>query len=158
VDCDQSFEQMIAAGDYDWISSDVTGVQFTIAGRGLVKAEMLIFLADDRADSAEVVKRIRRYYTNNPWEPARIEHLLAYGAMLPEKQRTGFTIVALGSAGWLRGRAIVPCLCRTGKFRDLNYDWMDNGGWWESRRRSPRGYLAVRRSCYGRTDPSTGSG
>ncbi|MEI6553201.1 MAG: hypothetical protein WCO09_01410, partial [bacterium] len=74
----------------------------------------------------------------NPWEPAKIENLLAYGAKNPEEQRK-FPIVGLGSVGEVGGYRYVPCLRRYVSRRDLGLGCWD-GGWRDYYR-----FLAVRK-------------
>lgn len=96
-----SLEQMIAAGHYgengdNW-NKDITTAWFPIVGTGIMEFEWKVFDFGRNISSASAVKEIRDEDKTNPWEPAKTEHTLAYGAQFPKEQRK-HPIIGLGSA------------------------------------------------------------
>lgn len=124
VDYGLTLEQMIAAAHYDWKNSDITTKRFPITGSGTVTLEARLFHFNRLISSEEVVKLILSADQTNPWQAAKIEHELAYGATYPEEQRQ-FLIVALGSSCRLGGNRYVPCLGRRGAGRNLGLNYWD---------------------------------
>lgn len=122
VDYGMSLEQMIAAGNYDWKNDDITAKRFPIVGTGRVEFEDTIFHFDRDISSEDAVKEIAAADPKNPWQPGKIENILAYGAKNPEEQRK-FPIVGLGSVGEVGGRRYVPYLGRSGSGRGLDLNW-----------------------------------
>jgi len=79
VDYGQSLPEMIAAGHYDWTNDNITVNRFPITGAGTVSVEARLFHLfhlDCHISSEDVVEAIKSADTTNPWEPAKIEHLL----------------------------------------------------------------------------------
>jgi hypothetical protein len=137
VDYGKSLQEMIASGHYDWINDDITPKRFPITGSGTAQLEVKLFHFDWHISSEGAVGAIKADDAHNPWEPAKIEHLLAYGAKNPDEQRK-YPIIALGSVAEVGGSRGVSYLCRLGVRRSLNL-----GGWvnvWDGRCR----FLAVR--------------
>lgn len=126
VDYGMSLDEMIAAGNYDWKNNDITAKRFPIVGKGKVEFEDTIFHFDRDISSEDAVKEILAADPKNPWEPAKIENILAYGAKNPEEQRK-FPIVGLGSVGEVDGSRYVPYLYRSVSERYLNLRWWDDG-------------------------------
>lgn len=124
VDYDMSLDEMIAAGDYDWKNDDIAAKRFPIVGKGKVEFEDTIFHFDRDISSEDAVKEILAADSKNPWEPAKIENILAYGAKNPEEQRK-FPIIGLGSVGKVGGSRYVPCLGRDDSKRALDLHWWD---------------------------------
>lgn len=124
VDYGLTLEQMIAAGRFDWLNNDINSDQFPVKGEGRAGYEARLFHFDDNISSEEVVAKIKGADPANPWEPARIEHLLAFGTKYPEEQRK-HPIVALGSVGnaTFFGKRNVPYLYRRVTGRSLHLDW-----------------------------------
>jgi len=92
VDCTMSLVDMIAAGKYDWVNSDIKAENFPIEGK--VKADVAMRLFHfDKDMSTDAVKA---EMDKEGWKPASIWHLLFFGAKYPELQKQ-FPIVALGS-------------------------------------------------------------
>jgi hypothetical protein len=138
VDFDQPLDQMIAAGDYTWVSGDVAAEHFPRSGRGKVECEARLCHFDQIGSSEEVVRRIRAADRNNPWEPGQWEHVLAVGAQHPMEQ-TKSPIPGMGSVAIIGGRRGVLCLYGGGTKRNVRVDpW--EGDWALS-----FGFLAVRR-------------
>lgn len=137
IDYGQALEQMITAGRYDWTNSDITAEHFPIKGNGTITLETRLFHFNRRVSSEEAVRLIVSADPTNPWQAARIEHELAYGATYPEEQRQ-FPIVALGSSCQILGDRYVSYLGRYGAERDLGLScWGDD---WSAHYR----FLAVR--------------
>ena len=84
------------------------------------------------------MKEIIAADSKNPWEPAKIENTLAYGAKNPEEQRK-FPIVGLGSVGKVYGDRRIPYLDRDDSGRRLGLAWWGHG--WDARCR----FLGVRK-------------
>lgn len=122
-----SLEGMIAAGNYDWANDDITPKRFPLKGEGEVEFEDTVFHFDRDITSEEAVKLITAADSKNPWEPGKIENLLAYGAKNPEEQRK-FPIIGLGSVCKVLGYRDVPFLYRSASERELFLGWWD-GDW-----------------------------
>lgn len=142
VNYGQSLEQMIGAGCYDWVNSDITAKRFPIIGEGIVEFEARLFLFNRGISSEKAVDEIKNADSVNPWNPGKIEHILAFGAKCPEEQRK-YPVVSLGSVARVRGRRRVPYLYRDRARRDLNLRWWD-GDWDDVCR-----FLAVRKLSSG---------
>jgi hypothetical protein len=117
---DESLEQMIVAGYYDWHNDDITVKRFPISGDSVGEYEARYFHFDRKISSENAVAGIKEA----GWEPAKIEHLLSHGKTFPEEQRK-FPIVGLGSVAKVDGRRVVPSLSRDDSKRDLGLDWFD---------------------------------
>ncbi|MBY0293856.1 hypothetical protein K2Q08_00825 [Patescibacteria group bacterium] len=101
-----SFEQQVAAGNYDFINDAVGGcVRPRLASIGISHFEGVLFRFWGSSDQA--VERIAAADKANPWELAEIEHLLAFGAAFPNKQRK-YQIYALDSMMNLGECRLVP--------------------------------------------------
>ncbi|MEK7622088.1 MAG: hypothetical protein AAB415_02820 [Patescibacteria group bacterium] len=127
ADKPRTIEEMIAAGRYDWGNKDITADHFPISGVGIVAYEPKLFHFDEDISSDEAERRIKADDLTNPWEPARIEHTLSYGAAFPEDQRK-FLIVGLGSVALINGSRCVVCLYGRGSLRRLGL-FGRGGGW-----------------------------
>ena len=121
VDYGQSLEQMIAEGNYDWKNSD-TAKRFPVVGNGIEQFEAKLFHFDRNTVSQDNVDAIKADDPANPWEPGKIEHLLAFGAKYPEEQRK-YSVIALGSVARVGGDRGVPCLRRDVAERGLSLYW-----------------------------------
>jgi hypothetical protein len=133
VDYSRSLEVMIAAGHYDWKNDDITAKRFPVVGQGIEQFEAKVFHFDRTMSSEAVVEAIKA----DGWEPAQIEHLLAFLEKFPEEQRK-YPIIALGSVAKVGGDRGVPCLYRGVDERSLGLGWWD--GVWDG----PSRFLAVR--------------
>lgn len=134
VDCGMTLDQMIAAGSYDWTNSDITAKRFLLSGTGKVAFEPKIFHFDRDISSENAIKEMEK----DGFRPAKIEELLAYGAILPDEQRK-HPIIALGSVTEVGGGRYVPCLDSFDSERDLDLDWWSSD--WSGRCR----FLGVRK-------------
>ena len=138
IDYSQSLEQMIAAGHYDWVNSDITPKRFKLEGKGVIEFETRVIHFNRSISSEDAIEAIKHINTENPLEPAKIEHLLAFGAKYPEEQRK-YPIIGLGSVAEVDGDRYVPCLGQGGAGRGLSLYWWD--GDWDGGCR----FLAVRK-------------
>ena len=138
VDYILPLNQMIAAGRYNWHNDNITAKRFPINGVGKVEMETKLFHFNRDISSENANRLIQEDDKTNPWEPAKIEHILFYGAKNPEEQRK-YPIIGLGSVAEVSGGRVVPCLRRTGVKRLLYLGWWDRG--WGSFYR----FLAVRK-------------
>jgi hypothetical protein len=137
VDYGQTLEQMIAAGNYDWKNDDLTAKRFPIKGAGIVEFEACLFHFDRVIESKDAIKAIESADKDNPWTPAKTEHVLSFGIAFPEEQRK-YPIVGLGSVAQVDGDRRVPGLWRGGSGRSLDLRWFGDGWYWYCR------FLAVR--------------
>jgi len=103
VDYSLSLTEMIKAGKYDWFCDKITDKHFTIQGAGQHEVELVLVHLDRYAMTKEVLE----YLKEQCLEPAKIEHLLAFGAAYRDVQRE-FLIVALGSA-WVHVYGFIFC-------------------------------------------------
>ncbi len=128
VDYTKSLSQMVKAGKYELVNSNIIADHFPIKGEGQQEVEVTLFHFGRTMSSEEVISELKKA----GYRPARIEELLALGAERPELQKQ-FSVVALGSV-WrspVGGRS-VPCLdwCAAGRnlrLRWLGFGW--GGGW-----------------------------
>ena len=142
VNYGETLEQMIIAGHYDWKNDDLTAKRFPIKGGGIVEYEAMLIDPTRNTSSEDAVDLIKRTDSKNQWMPAKMEHLLAFGAKYPDAQRKN-PIVALGSVGEVDGSRHVPCLSWDGSWRALGLGWWGGscGSSWGSSCR----FLAVRK-------------
>ena len=143
VDFTMTLEQMVAAGKYDWKNDDIIAKQFSVAGDGRIECEARLFHFERSIAAEDPERAIREAVPVGQWEPAKIEHLLAFGARYPDEQRKN-PIVCLGSVSnsEVFGRRHVPYLYRRVLGRSLHLDWYSNG--WHSFYR----FLAVRNKTF----------
>jgi len=92
VDYSKSLAEMIRAGNYDWVNSNITVKHFPIQGQGQVELDIELVHYDRAMSSEDVIHDLDQ----RGLRPATLLELLAFGAKYPEKQRE-FPIVALGS-------------------------------------------------------------
>jgi hypothetical protein len=137
VDFDLSFDAMVAAGNYTWVSRDVAAPYFSKSRQGRVECEARLFHFDEFGSSEEVIRKIRAADRDRPWEPAQWEHVLAIGAQHPDEQ-TKSPIPGMGSVVTIGGKRGVLCLYGGGTKRNIRVDPWD-GDWALS-----FGFLAVR--------------
>jgi len=125
VDYEQTLQQMIAVGKYDYANSDINSNNFPITGNG--KQEVIVELVHYGRDMTtdDVLKDLE----SKGMRPAILPELLSLGATYSEKQcekQCEFPIVALGSVWRHRfGFRDVPCLSRYGSERGLDLRWDD---------------------------------
>jgi hypothetical protein len=129
---------MIAAGHYDWKNDDITAKRFPIVGVGTVELEAKLFHLNRDISSDAAERFIKADDKANPWESAKIEHLLSFGEKFPDEQRK-YPIVALGSVAEVGGYRYVSNLFKDDSKRRLDLIWRGLG-WGASCR-----FLAVRK-------------
>src|SRR3989338_11169160 len=135
VDCGQDLAQMISAGEYDSVNSDITAEHFPLvkgSAKLAVKVDLLHFNCYFN-NSDEIIAKLKAV---NEWLAeqgagyryrfARIEELLALGAARRDLQRK-YPIGALGSI-WREavGRRRFACFSRNGRFRDLALVYLED--------------------------------
>ncbi len=123
VDYALSFNEMVRAGKYDEVNSNITARHFPVKGKDNmnVKIELVQFSLD--MSSEQVL--IELFQTG--LRPALIEELLAVGVLYPELQRQ-FPIVELGSV-WRQpegGRSVAYLVGNVHK-RGLYLTWWSTG-------------------------------
>jgi hypothetical protein len=138
IDYGMSLDGMIDAGTYYSTAGCITARRFPVQGEGVVQYQAKLFHFGRPISSEDAIAATRAYDGRNPWEPAKIEGLLAYGATSPEEQHN-YPVVALGSVAEVRGRRSVPFLYEDGNGRSLDLHWWGNG--WVAHCR----FLAVRK-------------
>jgi len=156
VDWNRTLAQMIGAGNYDWVNSNITQENFpliapsaeasgpdagpyrTSAGNGSAETEAVLVRYGKRMTTMAVEADLDR----RGLRPATCAELLALGEKHPDLQRR-FLIVALGSfwvgPGGYRG---VPYLYGGSGRRRLCLGWDHPDGEWDGHYR----FLAVRKS------------
>lgn len=126
VDYNLTLPEMIQAGNYDWVDSNINSANFPIVGQGVQKRRVELFHFNRFISSDAAIKEMDA----EGHRPAKLEELLALGKAQPELQRQ-FPIVALGSVWRYSGcYREVPCLCRDASGRGLylhcfNSDWAE---------------------------------
>ncbi|MSR73214.1 hypothetical protein EXS61_01230 [Candidatus Parcubacteria bacterium] len=118
VNFDETLEFMVTSGNYDLTNSDITPERFPIEGQGIVQYERRVFHFSRNITSEGAIRLIEIDDKDNPWEPAKIEHLLSSGKKNPDEQRQ-FPIVAL-SVVKVDGHRYVPFLYEDGALRDIH--------------------------------------
>lgn len=117
---------MIEAGKYDWHSKDIIPKRFRMIRDGIVEFEPNLVVPVKKGMSSDDAEAyIKSLDATNPWEPAKIEHLLSFGAQFPIEQRK-YPIVALGSIASIDPRPDprqVPYISRGNHDRFLNLTW-----------------------------------
>ena len=126
VDYGLSLAEMVKAGKYDWFNDDITDKRFEVQGDGQHEVELVLVHLNRNATTKEVLE----YLHNQGLEPAKIEHLLAFGATYPELQKQ-FPIIALGSSFVdVSGDRFYPYLSCNDDERKLDLDWDDDDSCW----------------------------
>ncbi|MBI5003768.1 hypothetical protein HZC00_01605 [Candidatus Kaiserbacteria bacterium] len=120
ADYDQPLTDMIAAGHYDWKNDDITAERFLVTGQGTVQLEWKLDHFDRKVSSEQAVRAIER----DGWQPAKIEHLLAFGAKYPDEQ-CRYPIIGLGAPAQVFGYRGVPSLRGRVLSRHLSLRWWD---------------------------------
>ncbi len=129
VDYGQTFEAMVAAGNYDDVFPSVSSDRFPITGEGKVERELLLArVPDDPKYSPRSASEVIAELDRHGLRPAKIEDLLALGARYPGLQRE-FQIVVIGSR-WADpdGGHVFPFLSYHEGERILNGDDFTGGG------------------------------
>jgi hypothetical protein len=139
IDYSVTLAEMIAAGRYDWFKSNITAQRFPMESEGAVAYEAMLFHFEEAISSEAAVKKIKTADATNPWKPAGIEHLLAFGAKYPDEQYW-YSIVTLGYVDSVHiNRSAAYLGSDSANKRCLNLTWWNKV--WTSRCR----FLAVRK-------------
>ncbi len=93
VDYDLSLTQMIRQGRYSRHDENIIDTHFPIKGEGAISFDLELISFDRKLPIQEVLTELE----SRGLVPAKIEHLLAFGAQYPDTQRE-FFIVAFGSS------------------------------------------------------------
>lgn len=131
VNYGQTIEQLVEAGQYDWVNGVINSRNFLSREKGEVQIDIHL-LNFDRTSSEDIISAMDR----QGFRPASLEELLALGAAYPDLQREN-PIVALGSTYPIDQG--VPCLSRNDGYRRLSLIWFE-GDWGPSWR-----FAAVRK-------------
>ena len=124
VNYDETLEQMIANGRFDWTNSNITAKRFPVEGSGTKRFVPKLFTFGRSVSSQTAIDLM----AEDDFHPARHEHGLAYGAKFPDAQRKQ-PIALLGSSAEVDGTRDVVYLGRGDGGRYLYlYDW---GGDWD---------------------------
>lgn len=134
-------EELIALGRYDYVHPEITPERFPIEGEGIVDFEDRYFCFDFEVDRWWLLEELRcASDTANPWELARIEHVLTHGALFPDEQRKAGCIIGVGSSTTISEWQGNPCLTKNeGRSLDLSFNI-------HSDYPSGYGFLAVRKA------------
>jgi hypothetical protein len=124
VDYDESVEDAVKAGHYDWVNLNVNSDHFSTTQKGSRHVEMKLIHFSRAISSKKALKELDRM----GYRPAELHEILAFGRDHPEVQRE-FPIIGLASA-WrgARGAARVPSLGGGGSGRGLRLSWLE-GDW-----------------------------
>lgn len=138
VDYNCQLAQMIQAGNYDSVYSDIIAEHFPISGKGRHEISVVLsrFLNREMAFDKVIAEM-----NQQGCRPAKIEELLALGEAIPYLQKN-YPIVALGSF-WRapNGNRYVPLLLGCVGKRGLHLSWL--GTAWSANCR----FLGVRRQA-----------
>ncbi|MFC1618062.1 hypothetical protein ACFL2B_02160 [Patescibacteria group bacterium] len=138
----QPLKKIIADGNYSYANDYITSENFSLDESQIGDFELILVHLNRKATTDEVLAELKE----RNLEPAKIGHLLAFGADYPEIQRE-FPIAALGSS-WVDpdGFRGVPYLEGNDAERGLSLGW--RGHHWDDGWR----FLALRKSALGSLD------
>lgn len=121
VNYDLPLKEMIKAGEYDWVNSDITQKYFPVKGNGQAERELILVHFGRSMSSDKVLNEL----TRQGLKPAKIEDLLALGSLRKELQRK-FPIIAFGSVWTIPdGYRFVTYLSGRDSERRLDLYWYD---------------------------------
>ena len=114
--------ELIRLGNYGWANGDINEQNFPLDNSQFGKFDLVLVHLNRAASTGEGLSHLDA----NGLVPAKIGHLLGFGAKYPDVQRE-FPIIALGSS-WLNrgGVRSVPCLDYLGDDRGLSLDCYDD--------------------------------
>lgn len=122
VDYTKSLADMIDAGNYDGINSQILEQDFPIQQTDIENSNTKLFLV--HLNRVVTEKDVLDHMDKMGLRPARIEELLALGQKYPDLQRQ-FPIAAFGSIHvGPDGHHGVPCLYKGGSTRNLDLWWI----------------------------------
>lgn len=119
IDYGLSFEQMIKAGNYDWVNENITSELFPFVGTGIVQLDAYFVHFGKRIMSFEAVPI---EIDEMELRPVTLPELLAFGAKYPELQRR-FPIAGLGSISDIHGVRLMAYLDNDERGRLLRLVW-----------------------------------
>ncbi len=119
IDYSRPLSDMIKDGNYYYASDVFSSENFSIDGKGTADIKLRLIHHDQQLTA----KQIEEHLVSLGLQSAKLEHLIAFGAKYPDKQRE-FLVYALGST-WLtsEGHRFVPHLCMEGSGRCLSLNW-----------------------------------
>jgi len=111
---------MITAGHYDYVNSDITERNFPMPENLVLGSEPKLFHFDCEISSKNAIAKMNE----DGYRPATIWDLLDFGAKNPEEQRK-YQIIALGSVASVGGDRYVAYLYGYDSERSLGLYWFD---------------------------------
>ncbi len=137
-----NLRDMIVLGKYGWVNETLLGnlglfPKIKMADIGEFETKLFQFYQGVSTD--EVKKRIEADDPANPWLPARIQHLLAFGEKFPDRQGR-YAVVAINSNPLIGGHQHFPYLFGTKNIHYLGFEHRPDGTW-----RGDFTFLGVRR-------------
>lgn len=128
VDYGMLLDQMIGAGRYDWVTPNLNNENFPVQGEGVCWFEFDLVNPKRTISSSDILSLLEKDSDPaNPWIPAKIEHLLVFGAQFPELQLKNI-ILALGSVAKIDRCLQVACLSKWNSERRI-YTFNSEGSW-----------------------------
>lgn len=119
INYDKTLDQLIADGQYKWVSQDINSKLFHFSGAGIIEANLVLVHLNRTASTQEILDELKRLNL----VPARIEHLLTFGISFPDEQLK-YPVIALGSVSQIAdGRQIVASLWKQDGERILRRGW-----------------------------------
>jgi hypothetical protein len=123
VNYDKSLKDMIAAGMYDWVNSDITANRFPLERGGTTNFCPKLFDFGPHISSEDAIEAMSK----DKFRPGGHAHGLAYGATFPDEQQRS-RIACLGSSALMLGHRHVLYLDGDATERRVNlHDW--HRGW-----------------------------
>jgi hypothetical protein len=99
VDYNLSWEEMGEAGCYFGRTASLEDV-FPVNGNGVHEFDFRFFDFNPKLSIEEANAMIVSEDSNQPWSPAKVEHLFCWGANLAMFERKEIDVVASGTIGW----------------------------------------------------------
>jgi len=126
VDYDETIENLVQAGKYDWSHIDISSELFKTERKGIANINIELINFSTRKTTEEVLEEINK----EDFRPADIIEILTFAVKYPQEQAK-YPIVARGSM-WVGtcGGHFVPCLRTGSKGRYIDLYWF--GGVWDN--------------------------
>jgi hypothetical protein len=123
VDYSRTLQEMIKAGNYGSVNSEITAEHFPVIAKGRVVTEIVVVHFNRNISSKDALDEMARFGLR----AAALPELLAFGEAQPEVQQQ-FPVIALGSF-WQGndGNRGVPYLNCWDNVRWLGLVWFDDG-------------------------------